>query len=169
MGEMDIGQLMEEFEREVHPMTLECIDEDSLLQFYRTKCYEIWIPLEYVKNNGGGIVFIEDRDIVKKLDKVKKKIKTGLLELLSFQPHEIQMWVDSIYNFEIEIPFSGEAKSVERNRTQAKLIEPLDGRILDITGLWHLYDVVPELKPTVFDLLSHYNPNRIKLIEADNY
>jgi pheromone shutdown protein TraB len=58
-----------------------------------------------------------------------------------------------------------ETETVERNEVFAQRIQGLDGKVVAVVGLGHVYGI----EPTMQTLLKKHNPKDIKLIEADYF
>ena len=129
--------------------------------------YDVWIPKEYAKKKKVKFIFLENKKIVDKVVKdVSNYVEIELMKDFESGTEEFQKRMDKVYK-EKSTDFGKKRdkireklKIVKRNKTFAKRIEKINGRILVLCGIEHIKGIEPNLKT----LLAKYKPRVISLL-----
>ncbi len=157
--------------RDKSKMPVEGVRADSALALLNCVGYEAWVPFEYAERTGAQIIHIEDKKRAQKITKnflediLTDPLKAGpFIEMLKLPLKTLKNIFDFCYELGLN-KGDDPAEVTERNKVFAERISQLDGRVLAVTGLGHIYGE----EPTLHTLLKNYNPTSFKLVQADYF
>lgn len=144
------------------------VKRDSAIALLNCIGYEIWLPLEYSNKTNAKIIYLENKEnaenINKKLsldDLINDSQKINLfIDMVQLTYKTLNKLLDRCYKLCQEFGSNNESIEVTaRNKIFAEKISALNGKILSITGISHVYGD----EPTLQTLLKHYNPKTFSL------
>lgn len=145
---------------------------DTFLAVLQSFGYEIWVPLEYAQQHPRvSIVQLEDEHVVEEAMKAcEERFKKMIQLVIRLSPEAAKKEADKWYDLSVlestqMKAAQRELRCAERNRIFADKMHSLEGRILVVTGLSHIYGEEPSLRT----LLQEYNPVDLRLIQADYF